>query len=147
MFTGKAPRVETPGVGQAHVKYALPEMSSGVRQKQSNSPAGYKHKLPWNQYGISWRLVRDEEGTPTDEQHWLFAGQKLEDGRTLASYNISEGSTVNYHIRLRGSDVRLKKEVVHVSNSPSGLPIYQFKYRSDGVEAPLYQGVLAQDLL
>jgi len=43
-----------------------------------------------------------------------------------------------------GSDRRLKTNIRRVGASPSGLPIYVFRYRWGG---PLYQGVMAQDLL
>lgn len=46
-------------------------------------------------------LVQEAEGVPCDQQCLVF-GQKLDDGRTLSSYGIRAGATVNLVLRLRG---------------------------------------------
>ena len=57
-------------------------------------------------------------------------------GSSSSSSSSSSGGVV--------SDRRLKTDIKRIATSPSGLPIYSFRYVSGG---PTYVGVMAQDVL
>ena len=52
-------------------------------------------------YDFKWK-IQEREGIPISQQRLLYAGRQLEDGRTLAEYNVVRDSTVHMVLRLLG---------------------------------------------
>jgi len=64
--------------------------------------------------------IEDQEGIPPGQQRLTFAGEELEDGRTLSDYDIEAGAKMRLEVLPRDDKINLtvKRQVVRVVDFP-----------------------------
>ncbi len=69
-------------------------------------------------------------------------------GYVLVGAGYAVAGAVALVLAAAGSDERMKQDIVRVGQSPSGIPIYRFRYRPEfGNPNVCHEGVMAQDLV
>jgi ubiquitin C len=83
--------------------------------------------------------IADSEGIPPDEQRLVYGGKLLEDGRTLADYQVRDQSNLHLVLRQRGGWQLLvkfpsgKRIAVNASGSTTGKEIKSMISSNEGI--------------
>lgn len=57
---------------------------------------------PWHMLHPTCAAIYSKEGIPPQQQILIRAGKAMEDGRTMASYDIQDGAFIHLVLNLRG---------------------------------------------